>query len=329
MSTEQIKKRHHYISECYLRSFADESERIWEFRKDDPRAPHHQRYSEVGHHKHYYAQPLPDGGTDHNTLENFWSEIETKWTPLVAQIREREDITSSRADLYRFLTMCRVRVPAARDLFELKRAEEVRATIQQLDLMGRLPPKPEGLRDILDKIEISIDPHQSIHAMAPIAAGFGQILARVGYEIVVNDTDVEFVTSDNPVVYFDPRTPDDLLRPYTVDPRDWCVEFLFPIDPKHCLHAHSDLGFQFLRDGITYRRASERTEIKRINRLVVKFGYKSIYSKTTAIAPAVRKYAEQSPVGKARRLSRDGKTLLVLQQEFGSRHKKPKWKRAS
>ena len=329
MPTSQRKKRHHFISECYLKHFADEDGRVWEFRKDDPKTAHRRSYSEVGYHKHFYAQPLPCGGTDHNTLENFWSTIESTWHPLVERIRRGDDITSRRAELYQFMTMCRVRIPAARDLIEINRAEMVRTTIQHLDKMGRLPPKPTGLENILDKLIVSIDPHQSIHAMPALAQGLAQILCRVGYEIIVNETDIEFVTSDNPVAYFDPRVAEESMKPYTIDRQDWAIELVFPIDTKHCLHGHSDLGFQFLRDGIVYRRVSHRPAIKRINRVLVRFGYKSIYARSKAIAPAVCKYARVSPIGKTTRLAQDNGTLLILQQEFGPRPRKPKWKKGT
>lgn len=328
MSRKQIKKRHHFASECYLRPFANESGLIWEFRKDDPTNPHQRNYEVVGFHKHYYAQPLPNGGTDHNSLENCWGEVESAWTPLVDQIRRRENIAPSRADLYRFLTMCRVRVPAIRDLVELHLAETVRGTIRHLDRMGRLPPTSDGVMDALEKGDIAIDPHRSIHAMPFLAKGFGEILARVGYEIVVNETTAEFVTSDNPVSYFDPRAAENVRRPYTIDRGDWCIELLFPIDPKHCLRAHSELGPQFMRDGITYRTTTHETEVDRINREIVRFGYGTIYSRTNTIAPIVQKFAKHSPIGRTTCLIQDGRTYLVLRQEFGPRPRKRKWKRA-
>ena len=50
-------------------------------------------------------------------------------------------------------------------------AEMVKANTRILDAKGMLPPKPEGFEDILNRMEVAIDPHQSIHAMAWMLQG--------------------------------------------------------------------------------------------------------------------------------------------------------------
>jgi hypothetical protein len=50
----------------------------------------------------------------------------------------------------------RVRVPAARDMVEVILAEQVKATTRLLDQQGKLPPKPEGLENILDHLSVAI-----------------------------------------------------------------------------------------------------------------------------------------------------------------------------
>jgi hypothetical protein len=48
----------------------------------------------------------------------------------------------------------------------------------------------------------------SLHAMSDLARGFGVILDHLGFEVLHNETDVSFLTSDNPVVCFDPTVPE-------------------------------------------------------------------------------------------------------------------------
>jgi len=76
--------------------------------------------------------------------------------------------------LYTFMTLMRVRVPATRDLIEMSRAEQVKATLGVLNRRGMLPPTPPGYETLLDDVIISIDPHQSLHAIPDLARGFGK-----------------------------------------------------------------------------------------------------------------------------------------------------------
>ena len=46
-----------------------------------------------------------------------------------------------------------------------------------------------------------------ILAMADLAKGVGTIIDAIGFEILENHTSEAFVTTDNPVVYFDPTVP--------------------------------------------------------------------------------------------------------------------------
>ena len=77
--------------------------------------------------------------------------------------------------------MLRVRVPAARDMVELSLAAIVKAETRRLDEAGYLPPKPEGLN--LDDLVVTIDPHQSLHAMPDLIQGFETIVDRLGFEV--------------------------------------------------------------------------------------------------------------------------------------------------
>ena len=52
--------------------------------------------------------------------------------------------------------------------------------------------------------------------MPTFLRSMGEVLNRVGLGILHNVTDVPFITSDNPVVYFDPCTSEEELLPYTL-----------------------------------------------------------------------------------------------------------------
>ena len=60
------------------------------YRKDDPKKEIRLSPRNTGFHKYYYSQPLPDGGYDHDRLENYFCESETKWPGIVEKFRAGE-----------------------------------------------------------------------------------------------------------------------------------------------------------------------------------------------------------------------------------------------
>lgn len=320
------KKRHHYVPITYLNGFNDASERIFAYRKDKPQNALHLKPSEIAFERYYYSQPLPDGGRDNNALEDFFSTVESPWPSIVDAMQRRQDVNSLLEPIFRFLTMLRVRVPAARDMVELGLAAYARATMRHLDETGHLPPKPRGYEDILDRSEIAIDPHQSIHAMPHLSLGFGRLLSSLGFQIVHNETDLDFITSDNPVVVFDPDVAEEAMLPYLVGAPPRRAELLFPITPKLVLRGLTDLNQDFASRGIRHFRLGLRGEAKRLNRLVARFGYRFVFSCTPTHHALVQKYAALSPVADpiTIKLSTGGykvESRLV----FGPRPQKPKW----
>jgi Protein of unknown function (DUF4238) len=274
----QRKKRHHCIPITYLDNFTNSVGKVLAYRKDDPVKPLCIAPSEIAFERYYYSQPLPDGGRDNNKLENFFSSIESTWPKVVATLRSGAEIAAADLEaLCTFVILMRVRVPATRDMVELSLAEQVKAEARLLDELGKLPPKPEGLEDILDHVTVSIDPHQSLYAMLPLAQGFGVVLDQLGLEVLHNKTDESFLTSDNPVICFDPTVGEGRVLPYQVRPPLGSIELLFPIDAQTVLRGRSG------RRPLRHVKLTDRQAIKRINRFTARFGYRLCSRATPAM----------------------------------------------
>jgi hypothetical protein len=311
------KKRHHFIPITYLNKFADAEGKVFAYRKDEPESALHLAPDAIAFERYYYSQPLPEGGRDNNTLENFFGTIESTWNRLAVRLCSTAtgNFTSSEfVDLFCFLILMRVRVPAARDMVEVTLAEQVKATARLLDEQGKLPPKPEGLDDdILNHLSVAIDPHMSLHAMPDLARGFGIVLDHLDFEVLHNKTDVSLVTSDNPVVCFDPTVPEGRVLPYQVRPPHGSIELLFPIDAETVLCGHArlrrtgprSLGQAVLRD---------RQEVKRINRFMARFGYRFVFARDRSHEALIVRHSSTSPV-----------IDMLKGCVFGPRPTKPKW----
>lgn len=318
------KKRHHYIPIAYLNGFTDSAGKVVAYRKDEPSRPLHLKPSEIAFERYYYSQPLPEGGQDNNTLEDFFSTIESAWPPIVQRMRERRNVNADLPEIFEFIAMMRVRVPAMRDMVEASLAENVMAELRVLDRAGELPPPPEGLEGLLNMVEVSIDPHQSIHAMAPLAQGFATVVDRLGLQIVHNMTDVDFITSDNPVVYFDPERSEAGVLPYTVLPSG-PVELLMTIDRRTVLRGHSRNKWRFAAQGAEHFELRSRDEVKRINRMIARFGYRFVFAANQAHDRLVEKYAPHSPVIEVKGFPTSDGEMSVGRMIFGARRRKPKW----
>src|SRR5438093_4688610 len=94
------KKRHHYIPKVYLKRFCDDTGKIYVYRKDDPTKAIQLSPDNTGFHKYYYSQPRPDGGKDHNALEDLFSTVETKWPSIVDQLHRRQNVNDALHDIF-------------------------------------------------------------------------------------------------------------------------------------------------------------------------------------------------------------------------------------
>src|SRR5208282_1844481 len=197
--------------------------------------------------------------------------------------------------------------------------------VRLLDRQGKLPPKPEGCEDILDRLSVPVDPHMSLYAMGHLARGFGIVLDHLGFEVLHNKTDVSVLTSDNPVVCFDPTVPEASVLPYQVRPPLGSIELLFPIDAETILRGHTGLRRPGPRN-LRHVTLTDRREAKRINKFVARFGYRFIFGCDRTHEALIVKHASMSPVIKA--VSVPGPTggvLLLNECVFGPRPTKPKW----
>lgn len=326
--SEPQKKRHHYVPITYLSRFTDPQGRTFAYQKDDPATPLHVRPREIAFERYYYSQPLPEGGQDNNSLEDLFSQMESHWPGLVDDLAARRDIHNRMEALFQFMGLLRVRVPAARDPVELQMAHFARRKMLRMTADGDLPPLPAGLS--FDDIELSIDPHQSIHAMVSMLQGFASLLNFITLEVVHNTTSEAFVTSDNPVVVFDPDITEDALLPYTVRPPRGRVELLLPVTPELLLRGRSELPRPLIGDRLRHVEMSIGADVRRVNRYVARFGYRFVFADHAGLGRLVSKYGATSPTIRFDAVpDGDDGEFNFSQMVFGPRPRKPKWRRDS
>lgn len=322
----KAKKRHHYVPITYLNGFTDDGGRLNVFRCDDVGATLSLVPNNIAFQNYYYSQPTPEGGRDDHRFEDiFDAEVETHWLEARQAARDGALTPHVWSRLYLMLASLRARVPATREMIETSLAASVRMTLDHLDRQGDLPTVPAGLEDIWSKVEISIDPHQSLHAIPGILQSVNLVQEEIGFEILHNRTSRPFITSDNPVAWFDPRTPEGARKPYKLDRLDMRAELIFPIDSWTLLRGTNALKRRH-SGRLTSRILRDEDAIRRMNRITAQFAYRLMFARDDTSLRLMRHFASLSPVLRTGARPVEGGDLLWMDMELGRRPTLPKWK---
>jgi hypothetical protein len=322
----QQAKRHHFVPRAYLKSFCDEHGKLRLYRKDNPNQPLHQAPGAALFRTYYYSQPTPDGGQDNNALEAVFCSVETPWPETVAKLHARANVNDRLESIFQFIALQRVRVPASRDLVEAVLAQTAKDTLHTLMASGRVPPPPPGLEDLPNQLRVAIDPHRSILAMVTMLEGMGQLFSHVGLVAVHNDTDVPFLTSDNPVLWFDASLPFEEQRPYTIQ-LGGPILLLFPVSPKLALVGSTQHAERFLANGLQHSDVTDVSMVNEFNRQVCRFAYEAVIARETGWENLVAEYAAVSPVHEAVSIPMASGLATIHRMSFGPRSAKPKFNR--
>jgi hypothetical protein len=321
-------KRHHYVPEAYLNAFRSEDGMLTAFRKEKGAKPFRVTPSNVALERYYYANTGEDGARDTDTFEQIFSQVESGWPSILVALSEGARSAQLTHNLLEFACLQRARVPAARDAYELMRADSVAHLARLLQRLGKLPEMPPGSEDILERFEVSVDPESSLRAIAMVLEGMmNRVLPSLGFMVIHNMTQIEFITSDNPVMWFVPHRDQELIKPYEMRPNA-PLEFLFPLTPRMLLLGRSNDLERYNLYGLGHGDISDPKTVKRANRLVAKFGYGLLLARDESPASLAAKYAEVSPVMHTTAFPRpDGQTVMV-HMEFSKRRKKARWSSA-
>jgi hypothetical protein len=268
---------------------------------------------------------LPSGEYETDALEGLFSLVETRWPPIIERMSRKEDVNDAVDDIFQFVALQRARVPLLRDAIEVIEAERVKLAMMAMTAMGMLPPPPAGCPDLLDQVAISVDPHRSILAMPAVIRATGTVLDRAGFGILHNRTAVPFLSSDNPVVYFDPTIAPEMMRPYTLKRNDGHLVVLMPLTPSMLLYGHSINKREFDRVGITHSDLADERKVLLINEQICRFAYDAVFANQEGFEPFVQPLALTSPVVHFSTLEVGGLVTTTAHFEFGCRPSKPKW----
>ena len=322
------KKRHHFVPVTYLDGFTAKDGRLQVYMCDRPGQPLSLAPENIAYRNYYYSQPTPAGGRNSDLIEDLFDrEVETHWPEARAAAREDRLTPEQWARLYLMLASLRARVPATREMVETALAAQVRMAHDRLETAGQLPPMPDILQgDFWDNVQLSIDPHQSIHAMPQILESVNWVQQAVGFEILHNRTERPFITSDNPVAWYDPTVPEARRRPYRVDRATMRAELIFPIDAWTMLRGANSLRRRQAAGPPLARDVTNEAVVRRLNRVTAQYAYRLAFGRDQSSERVIRHFAAISPVLRSTSHPVAKGVILSMDMVWGPRPSLPKWR---
>jgi hypothetical protein len=236
MKDSTPKRKHHKVPRYYLKGFVErESEPfLWVYRKGFQYKPGRIRYKYnpyrdsinfVGAEIDYYASANRDGVVDYETFENILERLEKPADPVIKKIRDRQMITmdekvilasyivlmlkrverrrqkaarmwpsfleefESSSDLLRAVAVLE-RDTAPDDTRTLERLKKVRAEIERV--LGEYKANPSNV------------PSEILHkSMISPGSRLVPTISQMNWQFLVAPGGSEFLTSDNPVFFFE------------------------------------------------------------------------------------------------------------------------------
>ena len=238
-------RKQHYIPQSYLNRFTANGELVvFDFINERKFATSPQN---VAHIKDFYSTDIKESA-DENIVESYFSKVENSAQNIIDEYVNtmRPPNKKNWVRLAEFIAGMYVRVPKFRfeylefaEGFLNMRAHHVLANptsykYQQLAKHG----KPEELLKDVSKIQITPHQNQYVLAMLKSIPKLTGVISQMTFTLLYSCGSSRFITSDNPVILFDPK-PDRYHGSGWVKDS---IESYFPLSPFTCLllRRHSD-----------------------------------------------------------------------------------------
>jgi hypothetical protein len=287
------KKRHHYLSKCYLQGFVKSIDDpvIWIYEKGNSNIVGSSPKNS-GVQRHFYSYNTLDGKKDTDSYENFFSKIEDKIPPIFKRLHEQKDLSDEDKSWFTvFLAFFITRVPNYR-----KNIEDATASLIKNKIVPSLAsrtkksevPVPEFILN--GKYDITIkNPEYSLSMIGNHALEYARILHRMKWTFLGATHDYKFLTSDNPISIHNPRSNHDFFYGGGLLSRN--IQVTFPISKEIAF-----LGtWENYKEGyIRANNASVKAIVKRTVLSASRFVYAS--NKSETLNKMVQKYSGIRPI---------------------------------
>ncbi len=226
------KRNHHYVPRLYLKGFADKTDSsfIWVYErgrsynpghKPGKHNPYRRSLRLAGAEQDFYAYQTRAGSTDFDTYENLLEQLEKPANQVLAKIRSRQTITKKEKQVFAaYISMLIKRVPRYRDRADeqwpeiVDEFESSAQILQQLDQheakltsndtnqIARIQQLRAQYQRLMLEYRAGI-PMDIVLATIIQMGQLPQVLYGMKWQFLVAPSGFDYVTSDNPVFYFE------------------------------------------------------------------------------------------------------------------------------
>jgi hypothetical protein len=242
---------HHYVPKFYLKGFTDKQGSLWVYEKGT-NAPRESTPKKEGHRENYYT--FTDRGFPDDSTEKMLSKVESMVAPVMKKLANPLFKMSEvqRSELYSFVALTFVRVPAYREFIDTQAAKMAQRFVQScamdrekfyavVQAYEAETGQPLGDQEKLREFAASNN-----YSMTQRSAGYNLLLtfqsciavsevleSEYRHDIYYAPADSFFMTCDNPVTTIEPDTDGTAWVGMGVGrPR---TEILFPLNKRACM----------------------------------------------------------------------------------------------
>ena len=273
----KLSRRHHYLPKMYLRGFADESERVWVYNRQN-NSYIHQGVMNTAVKRDFYTIRDPDGQKS-DEIEKVIADIES-WTKPIIERFDTGDLTvggDDRAVVSLFVVLLMTRTPAFDTSYRSYeeqagrwRMKNMTSTVAAAEEMLRGFEKATGIdmsdvtaqemyesiRD--DNYEVEIPRQNSIKAMMELALDGAEAVRRMNWGVTAAPKGTAYITCDSPVTVVPPSFLGNSQKYGMLTPGAWTF---VPLSGKTMLHFR-DFG------GCTLAIPGSRDFVRHVNLMV-------------------------------------------------------------
>jgi hypothetical protein len=300
--------RHHFIPRFYLEGFIDPTNEpyLWIYDKESDEI-RKASTRDAGLRSHFYSYPKKGGTRDSDSFEKAVSSIESQAAPLFQKIIRREQLNNDERSVMSFFRALTItRVPSFREKLHQHAAEVMRVVARkfvlneeiQKSVQAEFEGKGESasINNIKEaarlmregKMDVEVLPHYSLPHILELAMELAPLIHQMNWIYIVAHGSYRFATSDNPVVYVDPKH--DPESPMGVGLGNQNIEVSFPISRDLALLA----GWKEL--GREYQKGTD-ARVRNINYRTIANAERFVYAseRNGGLAKLVRRHKESAP----------------------------------
>jgi hypothetical protein len=273
----KISRRHHYLPQMYLRGFANDTEQVWVFDRQDDKYVH-QHVINTAVEKDFYTILDPNGRKTDRVEQMRAKEVEGPMKRIIERLDDR-DLgweEEERAILALFVALLRTRNPAfnsdQNESTEQLHRWWAKATHSSVEAVEESMQKYEQetgqeLTDISaeeifemirdNRYQIKNPRQNNVKMMLSLAPEIAQALFRLNWDVLSAPKGCAFVTCDNPFTVVPPPCFDDLIQGYGILTPG--ASTVVPLSGRTAICFHGE--GQRVRGGVVYKHFLRNTNL--------------------------------------------------------------------